>query len=365
MSWSNNRKSLISSGIKFWVRCRSTNLMLGTQPNNPDIHREFIASRNPEGADPKETAAVELAVNTAIANDQELEDLQMTIFPRATFGILNGKYYDPELEAVPPDATIVNLPFIYDYQFRGSFKESISMLNKADKGKETYDAAGITAYKKAVDGNWFVINRKIPLFIPETFTNMNGDVVNTYDEHGNLRTLSRPLRAETAKGPRTALATSEIVPAGTEFYFGIYLLNEDNLKACLETLDYKALMGMLQWRGGGKGTLDWTLCNKNGVPYDELDEDQLSIEDKIIIAKVTKAIGDDEVTKFGNAFLDLIPKKAPKEDKLKRGRKAAAKSGDETPAEADGAAGSDESGEDASEPAPKKRGRKASAKAED
>ena len=354
MSWSSQRKSLISSGLLFWVRCRTTNMMLGTQPNNPDIHREFIASKNPdpEGVE-QEVKANELAVNTAIGNDQEIEDLQMTIFPRAVFAIKDGKYYDPEVDVVPEGADIVNLPFLYDYQWRGSFKESIGMLSRADSAKGgTYAASGITAHKKVVDGTWFIANRKIPLFLPETFTNMMGEEVATYDERGNLRTLSRPLRADTAKGPRTALATSEIVPAGTEFYFGIRLLNENALQACLETLDYKEWMGMLQWRGGGKGTLEWTLCNKDGVPYDDLDIDDLTAVDKEIIGRVERITPD--ATKFGKMFDEFVPKKkaASAEDKPK---KTKAKKDDAAEATADGEA-----------EAPKKRGRpKKDAKAEE
>lgn len=340
MSWSSQRKSLISSGLLFYVRCRTTNMMLGTQPNNPDIHREFIASKNPDplGIE-EEVKANELAVNTAIGNDQELEDIQMTIFPRAVFAVTDdGKYYDPEVDVVPEGCNIVNLPFLYDYQWRGSFKESIGMLNRADTAKGgTYAASSITAHKKVVDGTWFVTNRKIPLFIPETFTNMMGEEITSYDDHGNLRTLSRPLRADTAKGPRTALATSEIVPAGTEFYFGIRLLNENSLKACIETLDYKEWMGMLQWRGGGKGTLEWTLCNRDGVPYDDLEEEDLTATDKEIIGRINKIVPN--ITKFGDAFDSFAPKKAAAAEKKAKGAKK-----------------TDDSDDGATE-APKKRGR--------
>lgn len=332
MSWSNERKSMIK-GMEFWVRARTTAIMLGTQPSNPNIHRDFIASKNPNGGihAEQETAAIELAIDKNPDIGADDVDLQMTIFPVARFfkAADTGRLYDPEYDVIPDvEGEWVVMPFIYDYQIRGSFKESIAMLAKASggKGKKTtkkdeaapetdaeapkkrgrkkaadavepaidtsahYDCADITAYKKVVDGNWFVTNRKCPLFTPETFYDELGREITTYDENGKLRTLQRALRAETAKGPRTALATSEIVPIGTEFFFGVKLLNEKNLKACLETLDYKANMGMLQWRGGGKGTLIWTLCNKDGVPYDDLDPSQLTDIDRSIIEKVNKII---------------------------------------------------------------------------
>lgn len=379
MSWSNQRTSMIK-GLNFWVRCRTTAVTLGTQPSNPNIHRDFIASKNPDVSKiDEEVAAVEMAStinqNPDVAADDV--DLQMTVFPRARFfqDDADGRLYDPEYDIIPEgaDGQFVILPFIYDYQMRGSFKESIAMLAKASGGKAAkakakkekaekeavakvepavdpatgevvepapkkrgrrkkseieaekaaaaaiaeaaanarrligdapvaeielgdepnsahYDCADITAYKKVVDGNWFVTTRKIPLILPEFFYDQLGNQIPTFDEHGRLHTLQRALRAETAKGPRTALATSEIVPVGTEFFFGVKLLNEKNLKACLETLDYKADMGMLQWRGGGKGTLIWTLCNREGVPYDDLYEDQLTAQDRAIIDKVNAII---------------------------------------------------------------------------
>ena len=85
-----------------------------------------------------------------------------------------------------------------------------------------------------------------------------------------MKTLTRPLRADTAQGPRVALATSEMVPAGTEFYLTIRLLNPEHKEALLECLDFKEGVGMCQWRGGGKGTLIWTPADENGKPIDDI-----------------------------------------------------------------------------------------------
>lgn len=305
MSWSNNRESMIQ-GFQFWVRCRTTSIMLGTQPSNPDLHRDYIASKNPDHETAlyqSELNANQMAVDKRKGDDEEDEVMQMTIFPVARFFVGNdGRHYDPETDVIPEDAIgeFKILPFIYDYQIRGSFKESISMLTKASGGKSKkgdesksdvhYASADITAYKKVVDGTWFVTNRKIPLIIPDTYIDNIGHTVSTFDKDGNLPTISRPLRAETAKGPRVALATSEFVPAGTEFYFGIKLLNIKDLKSCLETLDYKQSMGMLQWRGGGKGTLIWTPCNKDGIPYDDMREEDLSPLDILAIRAINSII---------------------------------------------------------------------------
>ena len=245
------------------------------------------------------------------------------------------------------------------------------MLTKASGGKKAvkedengvkYDCANISNYKKTVDGNWFVINRKIPMILPETYIDDMGREISTYDENGNLRVLQRPLRAETPKGPRTALASSEIIPAGTEFYFGIQLLNIKDLKACLETLDYKELMGMLQWRGGGKGTFIWTLANKDGVPYEDLTVDQLTAEDKKIIATIDKVLpGCTVVDGFDpdSVELDESPKKRG------GGRKKAAESTEETEDAPKKRGRKKKANTEGEEPAPKKRGRKKKSDADD
>lgn len=140
------------------------------------------------------------------------------------------------------------------------------------------------------------------------------------------------------RAPRTALASSEVVPAGTQFYFGIQLLNAKDLKACLETLDYKSYMGMLQWRGGGKGTLVWTFCNRWGTPYEELTVDDLEVEDKQIIATVNEVMPGmiGEIEGFDPSSIIVT------ESAKKRGGK---KKAETTEAAVE-------------EPAPKKRGRK-------
>lgn len=300
MSWSNARTSTIG-GFIFYVRCHTITMMLGTQPSNPNLHRDFIASKNPDSNLMNEEIETHKDTYDSLTDnmsESEKRDLQVTIFPTGRFYMVDGIAYDPMVDILPSGGTYVTLPFIYDYQLRGSFKESISMLTKASGGRVKkdddglgahYACADISSYKKVVDGNWFITNRKIPLIIPESYQNDMGEWVPTY-KNGQLPTLSRPLRAETPKGPRTALATSQFVPAHTEFFFGIRLLNPKDLRACLETLDFKENVGMLQWRGGGKGTLIWTLCNKRGIPYDDLPYEALTEEDKKIIATIDDII---------------------------------------------------------------------------
>ena len=189
---------------KLHVKVTYTENLLGTASANPDIHKEFIASKAPD-APSREDEIIALGV-------EAVEEKGMTIFPKLEDGT----------------------PFTYDYQWKGFFKESCSMLRRVD-GTESKKRK---AFKKEIDGLVFVEPRKIPLILPEG------------EEIGNCQ---RPLRASTAQGERVALANSETVPAGTTQEFDILLLDEKMEKVVVEWLEYGRLHGTGQWRNSGAG----------------------------------------------------------------------------------------------------------------
>ena len=76
------------------VRITLVEEMLGTGNSNPDIHREYIASKAPDAATIEDEVA-------AIGVDATIENA-MTVFPKLADGS----------------------PFLYDYQVRGFFKEA-------------------------------------------------------------------------------------------------------------------------------------------------------------------------------------------------------------------------------------------------
>lgn len=81
-------------------------------------------------------------------------------------------------------------------------------------------------------------------------------------EHPESETeyLERPLRAETAQGPRVALARSEMLPAGTWFECELKVLGEVVSEDLLrDLLGYGNFKGMGQWRNGGFGRFDFEL----------------------------------------------------------------------------------------------------------
>lgn len=177
--------------------------LLGTASANPEIYREFIASKSPNAATIEDEVA-------AVGVDAIVEKT-MTVFPRE-----NGK------------------PFLYDYQIKGFFKDTCSALARVPDTKSSQ----VRAFRKIIDGTIFVFPRKIELKLPAG---------------GSIGTCQRPLRGETAQGPRVALANSETVPAGTVLEFDVIVLDNGAEGLMREWLTYGRLRGLGQWRNSGKG----------------------------------------------------------------------------------------------------------------
>lgn len=192
------------------VRITLTEDMLGTASANPELHKEFIASKSAD-ADKLEEEMKALPADEAMAK-------AMTVFPRDDDG----------------------LPILFDYQVKGFFKDAVGLLLELDDKEVKVGKTKLSkfTFKRLVDNYVFIKPRKIRLA-----------------ECGPVCT--RPLRATTMQGDRVALASSETVPAGTVFEFEVSSLSpalEEMLRACL---DYGALKGIGQWRNSGKGRFTW------------------------------------------------------------------------------------------------------------
>lgn len=187
------------------VRITTTEGWLGTASANPEIHREYIASKAPS---PEKTDQEVEALDTA-----ELFEKSMTVFPR-----VDGQ------------------PVVWDYQIKGFFKDTCSALRKIT-GSES---SKIKAFKKEIDGLIFIKERAIPI---------------RYD--GEITICERPLRAQTMQGERVALASSEEIPAGAQIEFTVLYQVPQHEKAIREWLDYGMYRGLGQWRNSGKGRFTW------------------------------------------------------------------------------------------------------------
>ena len=199
------------------VRITFTEPVLGSAPNTEEIYKEFIASKAPDAA----TTEDEVAALGAEA----VEERGTTVFTRDEEGN----------------------PTIWDYQIRGFFKGTCGFLQRAKKRKKPFLSSSVKAYKKTIDGNVFVFPRQIKLNVPEGVDVRELDI------------LQRPLRAQTAQGERIALASSEMLPAGTWFDISIGVLSSELEPVVLEWLDFGELNGLGQWRNGSNGRFTYEL----------------------------------------------------------------------------------------------------------
>lgn len=178
---------------------------LGTQPQK-DVATEYITSK---AVDPEtgELPADELATLP------EALEKGTTAFHR-----LNGA------------------PIYYDYMVKGFIKEAGQVFN---------GLRGVKNLRSKLDNLVFVTPRQIMLNTPA------GSEM-TYCE--------RPLRAQTAQGPRTSLARSEELPAGTWFECRLEVFDGPISEPLLrDLLSYGEKKGFGQWRNGGRGRFTFEL----------------------------------------------------------------------------------------------------------
>lgn len=188
------------------VRCEFFEQILGTAPSDKEVYSNFIGSKAPD-APTREEEIDALGVDAMV-------EKAMTVFPRNA----DGK------------------PILYDYQIKGFFKNAAKTMNYIG-GKDK-----LTAYKTKIDNLVFIKERMIELQLPAGA------------EIGNCQ---RPLRADTAQGPRTALANSECCPSGTVIEFTIMTLVDELMENVIKWLDYGKLNGIGQWHNSGAGRFEW------------------------------------------------------------------------------------------------------------
>ena len=189
---------------KYAVRLTFTSELLGTISKDKDVYTKFIQQKAPgnNGSDELDT----------------IEDISTV---GTGFHMLEGN------------------PLIYDYVIKGFFKDACSMLRRANDTA----SSKVASFKKVIDGLVFPMPRRILI-----------------DTHGSdLGNLERPLRAQTAKGERVALAKSDTCPVGSTLDFELRVLGGVTEKLLKEWLDYGSLRGLGQWRNAGYGTFDYTL----------------------------------------------------------------------------------------------------------
>jgi hypothetical protein len=190
------------------IQIKLTEEMLGTKAANPDVFTDFIASKHPSGTPQKDE----------LQNAEHREEAGTTIFHREQ-GIIG----------------------IYDYQIKGFFKDACGAMNRFDK-ENRGGLEKLSAYKTKIDGCIFVTPRFIPIVLPSG---------------GKVGVCERPLRAETAQGPRVSVCRSETVPADSTMTFEVSILSKDLAAYVQQWFNYGKLRGLGQWRNSGKGRFVW------------------------------------------------------------------------------------------------------------
>ena len=255
-----------------YVECELLDEALGMMPNREDLMDKFLASQAPDA--PTRAEEIEAAGAEAVSEDQ------MTIWPKSLFqwktedGIprclfdktFSGNMTPEDLQALDEgEVASIQFPFVYDYQIRGMFKDSCGLLSRAKNN----ESAELKAFKKIIDGNIFVWPRHIALQVPDSYIDINGNTMSTYDQNGRLRTKQRAIRTNGPQGERNAIAKSEKIPAGTKFFFRIGYTNPTYRKAIEEWLDYGMVRGLGQWRNSGIGIFRWREVDENFQPFPE------------------------------------------------------------------------------------------------
>lgn len=182
--------------------------VLGTVPKDKDVYAGYIATK---------AALTDEQIAEELATVESVEEKGWT-----GFHLVDGQ------------------PILYDYVVKGFFKGACGALRRVIDTR----SKKITAYKKVIDGLVFVTPRRIPLILPEG---------------AEMGTLERPLRAETAKGPRVALARSDTCPPGTTMEFTVTVLGVVSRALLEEWLSYGRLLGFGQWRSGGYGRFSYEM----------------------------------------------------------------------------------------------------------
>ena len=208
--------------ITLHVHVEFIETILGTGSSDPEIHERFIASKAPDAPSRREEVA---AVGV-----EEIVERGTTVFPKLDDGT----------------------PFLWNYMLKGFFKDACGSMRRATGSK----SKNLRAYKQEIDRCIFCNPRRVVLEVPEG---------------GEMTINQRPLRAETAQGPRVALAASEELPVGTTCDFDVVLLNHDLQPYVIEWLSYGQLRGIGQWRNGDHGRFHCRVTDEGGkVVFDNI-----------------------------------------------------------------------------------------------
>ena len=198
--------------------------ILGSCPADKEIYSKYIAKNRLD--------APTIQDELQMVPEEEVIEQGTTCFLVRTHGKDKGK------------------PCLASYTILGFMKEKTKFLRQEPgNGFDKF-----TNYKSKIDGNFNIDKPFITLHLPEG------------EEMGICQ---RPLRAETAQGPRVALASSLTCPPGTTCEFELYINNKEFNKYAIGCLKKGFLSGTGQWRSSQqKGRFLFEIYDADGMYID-------------------------------------------------------------------------------------------------
>lgn len=253
--WSDPNNSIHKEYV--YVEIELLDDCLGTGPSDKDLLKTFITKNAPDAPSREEEIAA--------IGEEEMVQKGTTVFYKGIFKEKNNhnvdvldRYEGCRFNIDADD--VVKKPFFWNYQMRGFFKDSCGLLSRASYG----ESANLKAYKKVIDGGIFVGPRRIGIDCAPYYFDDFGEM--TPCDPLNLKVLQRPLRIQDKNGERTAIASSEVVPAGSRLKFYIAYTDPKNRDVIYEWLNYGADHGLGAWRNSGMGTFRWRELNSDWTP---------------------------------------------------------------------------------------------------
>lgn len=200
------------------VRLTGIEGMLGSTPMNKQIYSEYIATKAKTAKQKSDAEADE-------ENVMESDEKGIT-----------GFYRDDDGDII-----------LKAYQVKGFFKEAAKALK---------DQLSLASCVSKIDNYVFIDERNIKVL------DARGIPLKSPHDY-----LERPLRGETAQGPRVSLAKSEFINEGWQMEFTIKVLENKktaksvsmSMDVVKQLLDYGSLKGLLQWRNAGYGTFEYEI----------------------------------------------------------------------------------------------------------
>ena len=266
---------------------------LGVSSSNKTLYADYIASKAPDAASKEEEIEAigeegYFEKGTTIFHRwpavwDKVHNMWRALKPGIVEKVSGKVLYikDKFKHKFGEDARVEMRPCVYDYQLRGMLKENFSFMGRSSKGEggnNNLKYVILSAFKKSVDGQIFIKERHICPTIPEYYYDDDGITrINTFTDDGKLQTMQRSLRTSGPTGERVAIASSEMIPAGSTFKFTIELTDKRLWEPVVSALNYGYYHGFSGWRNSGLGIFRWRVLDDDLMPIPDLPNDGWNI----------------------------------------------------------------------------------------